>query len=98
MPASEKKQITNMLQHLSPVLQSPDGAPQHPLAPSAGITVGVEEGNGGAAVSGPPGVPDSLKPEAHCYHQQDEDGDQEQAYKQQRQQQLPQQPEATASY
>lgn len=78
----------------SPMLQGPDGTPEHPLSPPAGITVGVEEGHRGPAVPRPPSAPVALQPEPHSQHQQDQHGDEQQAQEEQGQQQLPQQPEA----
>lgn len=77
----------------SPVLQGPDSAPQHPLAATAGVAVGVEEGHRGAALPGPAGIPPPLQPQAHGQDQQDEDDEQQHAEKHQGEQQLPQQPE-----
>lgn len=77
----------------SPVLQSPDGAPQHPLAAAAGVAVGVEEGHRGTALPRPAGIPAPLKPQAHSQDQQDKDDEQHHAEKHQGEQQLPQQPE-----
>ncbi len=73
-----------------PVLQSPDGTPEHPLSSTSSIAVGVEEGHCGTAVSCPPSVPVALKPQTHCQHQQNQNSDQQNTQKHQGQQQLPQ--------